>query len=132
MLFAKVLFLPYDRLWTNTKQLYKYINIIVQFVNGWCGWQDLNLHEVAPIRTWILRVCQFRHTRKQNIWYTNFYDLSRLYLYFRFYVAKKYVWFFCQIIVREKKVWYNNFRKTIIIGEFLYGRKENKNSRRFI
>ena len=30
---------------------------------GWCGWQDLNLYNLAAIRTWILRVYQFRHTR---------------------------------------------------------------------
>ena len=29
----------------------------------WCGQQDLNLHSLATIRTWILRVCQFRHAR---------------------------------------------------------------------
>ena len=30
----------------------------------WCGWQDLNLHEIALTRTWTVRVCQFRHIRK--------------------------------------------------------------------
>ena len=30
---------------------------------AWCGQQDLNLHSLATIRTWILRVCQFRHAR---------------------------------------------------------------------
>ena len=29
----------------------------------WCGLKDLNLHSLATIRTWILRVCQFRQTR---------------------------------------------------------------------
>ena len=29
----------------------------------WCGRKDLNLHNLAIIRTWILRVCQFRHAR---------------------------------------------------------------------
>ena len=53
----------------------------------WCGWKDLNLHEVAPTRTWILRVCQFRHTRmlvcphftEQIIFYHSFCHLSSLF-----------------------------------------------------
>ena len=37
--------------------------VSVRFCLLWCGQQDLNLHSLATIRTWILRVCQFRHVR---------------------------------------------------------------------
>ena len=44
-------------------------NYSVRFCLLWCGQQDLNLHEQMLTRTWILRVCQFRHVRITLIFY---------------------------------------------------------------
>ena len=48
---------------TNIRKRKTQSNLLVQLGSSWCGQQDLNLHELVLTRTWILRVCQFRHVR---------------------------------------------------------------------
>ena len=66
----------------------------------WCGWQDLNLHEVAFIRSLVLCVCQFRHIRNYSKhMYFSIIFLKYQTFYTHFYKNFK-IFFLCHLILK--------------------------------